>query len=277
MTSKQASECDEPSNNTNSTKYESSEEQPLEQHEEKKSVTQNALQKENIPEKPTKRKAAVKKTVKKADSQSEKPVKPVNNAPVNNKLKALLLDFLLSKTRPYPLTELLLTFKKEGVKQDIMNALNDLAQEGSLIKKEYGKAILYLGFKQQSNMSEEEINVLKNDVSEINKKCNAVKVEVKKVKDEMSKLCEYPKNDEMKKIIKTKLEEVEKNKQRIEDLSGGKLKVEKTDMEKVDKELNKYRKILKERKEIHKNIFDVMLDNSGMKKDELMEEMGLED
>ncbi|KAM0675021.1 hypothetical protein GVAV_001360 [Gurleya vavrai] len=104
-----------------------------------------------------------------------------------------------------------------------------------------------------------------------------MKLIVKQKKEELNKLCEYANNDELRNLIEKKENEIEENKKRIEDLSGGKIKVEKSDMDKIDNESGKYRKILKERKAAYKNIMEVMLENSGMKRAELLEEMGIEE
>lgn len=213
---------------------------------------------------------------KKEENVKAVKAKPTSSSNGNKNIKHVLKEFLLSKVRPYPLTELITTFKKGGTKQEITNALNELAEKKVLIKKEYGKTVMFLGSKQPSNLSDEEIDELQKKCDKLKAENDKYKEEIKKYKEKYNELCTHGTNEEIEDKIKIITNEIEENRNRISDLSGGKVKIEKKDMEAVDKELNKVKKILKERKEIYKNILDCMIDNSGMKKSELLEEVGID-
>ncbi|EJW03111.1 hypothetical protein EDEG_02519 [Edhazardia aedis USNM 41457] len=94
---------------------------------------------------------------------------------------------------------------------------------------------------------------------------------------ELKLLCEYPTNSELIKKIGELTAVVKENSERYDALTGGKIKVDKNAMTKVDKELLKLKKINKERNDAFKSIFEMLLENLNMKKDELKEEIGLED
>lgn len=213
----------------------------------------------------------------KTSKPNTKATKAKSSITTTSQLKKTISDFLLSKSRPYPLTELLITFKKEGTKADIIKVLDNLSSENVLIRKEFKKAVLYLCSREPSNINEDELVSLKEDLLKKTESLNEVKRRKELLKGELAELCKYPTNDEMIKIVKMKTKEAIENKKRLEDLTAGNIKVSKTEMEAINKELGKYRKVLKERKSIFKNIFDTLLEKADIKKNDLMEEVGLEE
>lgn len=189
----------------------------------------------------------------------------------------MLQNFLVTKSRPYLHNELLLTFKTEATKNDIIAALTSLVEKGVLMKKEFGKTVLYLATKQVSNIPQEEIDNLKAESKTITQANNDLKEEIEQLKSELKTLCEHPINKDLKSLVEEKKTEIQENKDRIKDLSTGKVKVSKEEMVAIEKELGKLKKLSKERKLIFKTIVDAILDNSGMKKAELYEAAGIEE
>lgn len=215
--------------------------------------------------------------------KQQKPKRPSNkksnatDSSPTTSLPNILTTFLSTKPRPYPLSELLTTFKKAGTKADITKTLDNLASKNVLIKKEFNKTILFLGSKEVSNYSEMEIENLKEDLKQKNIIYDEKKDNLKTLKSDINNMCKYPTNTNIIKLVKEKTKEAMENKKRLEDLVGGTVKVSKDDMDNVNKELGKYKKMYRQRMAIFKNIFETVLENVGMRKGELMEEMGLEE
>lgn len=226
---------------------------------------------------PSKKKKSVSKETKQKPKNSKSKKSDTKENANSANIEKTIEEFLLSKSRPYPLSELLITFKKNGTKADIIKGLDTLSNNGILIKKEFGKTIMYLGSKEPSNLCDTEIDALKEELKDRETVLNKLKGEVVEIKNEISEVCKYPRNEEIVKILKSKTKEAMENKKRTADLTAGTIKISKEEMDKISKELNKFKKIYKERVMIFKNIFETLQENSGMKKAELMEEIGLED
>ncbi|EJW03110.1 hypothetical protein EDEG_02518 [Edhazardia aedis USNM 41457] len=101
-------------------------------------------------EKAPKRQAVSRKSIGKTASGKKSP----------EELAKIVHDFMKTKSRPYPISELVLIFKDDATKPTILAACDDLAEKNILIKKENGKSVLYLINKAASNISDDEIKSL---------------------------------------------------------------------------------------------------------------------
>lgn len=210
-------------------------------------------------------------------SEPEKKIKKVAQKITAEECEVMIQNFLVTKIRPYLHTELILTFKNEASKADVTTALASLTEKGILMKKEFGKTVLYLATKQVSNMPQEEIDCINKECEELINTNKGIKEEIQQMKNELKILCEYPKDDELIKLTESKKKEATENIARMDDLSSGKIKISKEEMVKLEKELCKLKKMRKERMTAFKEIVNVMMDNTGMKKSELYEEVGIDD
>lgn len=244
---------------------------------ENENTTQETITKPEV-KKVAKRKSRGTKEVTVTKKKVSTSVRKSSTIPIDANTENIVLEFFKAQNnRPHGVNDLVLTFKNHGTKVGILKLLADMAESNKIMVQSFGNKILYYAQIEEVVLCDEEIKEIEMQL-ETEKMQNLKLVEnVSKLENEYAELTRYPSNADMLAGTCKMKNAYEQNEKKMEDLSEGRRMVSKEDMVGINKELNIYKKMLKERKILYKNVFEMLLDGTGLTKAEFMEELGMDE
>ncbi|KAI3389341.1 hypothetical protein SNEBB_000260 [Seison nebaliae] len=182
----------------------------------------------------------------------------------------VVLKYLIEQERPYNVNDIFQNLHKKYKIPFIQKSLENLRDDNKIVEKIYGKQKIYCYIKEIANDNElvemkENLRIIKDENKKLYEKKEILLKDYEKLKIVIT-------NCDLDKMIMTNKEKIEKlNKISFSNdtLSDG---------IKVDlKLLKKLKSTLKDRKNKFYDIFDGMLENSDMSKEELLTKIGIND
>eukprot|EP00033_Pygsuia_biforma_P003494 GCRY01003824.1.p1 GENE.GCRY01003824.1~~GCRY01003824.1.p1 ORF type:complete len:211 (+),score=39.84 GCRY01003824.1:93-725(+) len=188
-----------------------------------------------------------------------------------------VLDFMRDVNRPHSVQSCVDAMCGRIKKTACQRALEELTSQGTLIMKEWGKNKIFC-IKQDEfpKVSDEELQELDDQLKELTESNTSLTAELKAISVEVSTAQNKMTLDEICDTIRTlKAEIAQQNKMLKTDEKQE--SISKEDRDKLENQLNEYKKQWRKRRRICNEITDMLCEGMGKRRKELHEELGLED
>lgn len=219
--------------------------------------------------------AAKRKTpVRKTSSQTKEKERKTRNVEDDDILASKVLDYMRSANRPFVVGDILLGFKNEIGRTQIQRVLSHLVEDKSIYCKVYGKSSVYCVVQSQEDADADVICNMDKEIEEARADVRHLKSEAEKLANILTAVNEYPSDDVLKSQIKGFEEEIGLFRERLSSVAEDAINVE--DMKKVDGDIRRIEAEIKVRRNFLRAIIDSLCEGTGMRKKELLCEIGLE-
>ncbi|KAK7813435.1 homologous-pairing protein 2 homolog [Quercus suber] len=199
-------------------------------------------------------------------------------APKSDSAEAIVLNFVNEQNRPLNSQNVADSLQKFNLKKAaIQKALDNLADNGRISFKEYGKQKIYLARQDQFNIpNNDELNQMKEEnaklqqqLQEQKKAINEVEGEIKTLQSNLTleQICD--KDAKLRKEVKEMEEKLDK-------LRGGVTLVRPEDRKAVEDMVSEKLTQWRRRKRMFKDLWDAITENSPKDLKEFKEELGIE-
>ncbi|XP_046893788.1 homologous-pairing protein 2 homolog [Hypomesus transpacificus] len=192
---------------------------------------------------------------------------------------ALILDYLNEKNRPYSAQDVFGNLQKQhGLgKTAVVKALEQLAQEGKIKEKIYGKQKIYFADQAQfTEVSETDLKAMDSQVSELSTKVQAVTQDCRQLETELKQLNSSLTTADMMSEIQQLKAECSGYRERLEKIKSATNHITPEEKEKVYKDRNLYVKEWKKRKRLASDMISAILEGYPKSKKQFLEEAGVE-
>lgn len=238
---------------------------------EKKSASRDSTSK--TKKKVVARKKAAPKKAMPAQAKA-KDAKTKKAAVEDDALADQVREYMKNANRPFIVTDVMVAFRNEIGKAQMQKILGMLVEEKSIYVKLYNKTPVYCA-------AQDAVEINADVLVELDKQLDATKSEVAALKDEsdkitrmLGKMNEYPADDVLRKAIVEMEATIVQKKQRLAGIEKNGVKED--EMKRVDGEIRKLDAELRKRKSTVKRIVESLCEGTGMKKKELLDEIGIE-
>ncbi|MED6160375.1 Homologous-pairing protein 2 [Stylosanthes scabra] len=199
-------------------------------------------------------------------------------APKSESAEAIVLNFVNEQNRPLNTQNVADALQKFNIKKTaIQKTLDNLADNGRVSFKEYGKQKIYLARQDQFNIpNSEELNQMKEQNANLQKQLEEQKKAISEVEAEIKSL---QSNLTLEQICSRKAElrmEVQEMENKLTKLRGGVTLVSPEERKAVESMLSEKISQWRKRKRMFKDIWDTLTENSPKDPKELREELGIE-
>lgn len=219
--------------------------------------------------------AAKRKTsVRKTSSQTKEKEKRTRNAEEDDVLASKVLDYMRSANRPFVVGDIVLGFKNEISRVQIQRILSHLIEDKSIYCKVYGKSSVYCVVQSREEVDADAICSMDKEIEEVKADVRRLKSEAEKLTNLLTAVNEYPSDDVLRSQIKGFEEEIGLCRERLSNIAQDAVNVE--DMKKVDGDIKRIETEIKVRRNFLRAIIDSLCEGTGMRKRELLCEIGLE-
>lgn len=227
----------------------------------------------DTPPKKRKGSEATKKkpSARKAPSQAKDKGKNVEDL---DSLLNKIRDYMKSANRPFAVGDLVLNFKSEIGRVQMQRALGHLVKDESIYCKVYGKAQIYCVVQSQGDVGDDVISNMDREIEEARADIGRLKGAAEKLANILLAVNEYPSDDVLRSKVRSLEEEIGHCRERLS--SVGKDSVNADDIKKVDGDIKKFETEIKRRQNFLRAIVDSLCEGTGMRKKELLCEIGLE-
>ncbi|XP_027016990.2 homologous-pairing protein 2 homolog isoform X1 [Tachysurus fulvidraco] len=191
----------------------------------------------------------------------------------------LILSYLNEKNRPYSAQDVFGNLQKQhGLgKTAVVKAMEQLAQDGRIREKVYGKQKIYFADQSQfADVSDAELKQMDRSISELNSQVEAVMQSCRQLDTELKELNSSLTTAEMTIQIKELKAECEVSRTRLQKIKSATDHVTPEEREKVCKERSLYVKEWKKRKRLATDMMGAILEGYPKSKKEFLEEVGVE-
>ncbi|XP_067089497.1 homologous-pairing protein 2 homolog isoform X1 [Osmerus mordax] len=192
---------------------------------------------------------------------------------------ALILDYLNEKNRPYSAQDVFGNLQKQhGLgKTAVVKAMEQLAQEGKIKEKIYGKQKIYFADQAQfTEVSEADLKAMDTRVSELSTKVQAVTQDCRQLETELKQLNSSLTTADMMSEIQQLKAECSGYHERLEKIKSATNHITPEEKEKVYKDRNIYVKEWKKRKRLASDMISAILEGYPKSKKQFLEEAGVE-
>lgn len=239
------------------------------------SSRKRSVSRETPPSKTRGTAAAKKKTpVRKTSSQPKEKEKRPRNTEDDDALASKVLEYMRSANRPFVVGDIILGFKNEIGRTQIQRVLSHLVEEKTIYCKVYGKSSVYCVVQSQEDADADVICNMDKEIEEARADVRCLKSEVEKLTKLLTAVNEYPSDDVLRSQIRSFEEEIGLSRERLSSVAQNAINVE--DMKKVDADIKKIEAEIKVRRNFLRAIIDSLCEGTGMRKKELLCEIGLE-
>ncbi|KAM9456666.1 homologous-pairing protein 2 homolog isoform 1-T1 [Clarias gariepinus] len=191
----------------------------------------------------------------------------------------IILSYLNEKNRPYSAQDVFSNLQKQhGLgKTAVVKAMEQLAQEGRIREKVYGKQKIYFADQSQfADVSDADLKQMDCRISELNSQVEAVTQTCRQLDTELKELNNSLTTAEMTTQIKELKAECEDYRARLDKIKTATNHVTPEEREKVYKERSLYVKEWKKRKRLATDMIGSILEGYPKSKKEFLEEVGVE-
>ncbi|XP_070566002.1 homologous-pairing protein 2 homolog [Ptychodera flava] len=188
-----------------------------------------------------------------------------------------ILNYLNTQNRPYSAVDIFSNLHKEFGKTVVVRVLEDLAKDGKIKEKVYGKQKVYAPDQSQfPTVDEKELKSMEEKIRQLNGKLQQSQSDCRKYDSELHALNSAMTTEE----AKTKLAQVSKEctqyQERIDKLKSADNHVSPEEKDKIYKEHKVYVKEWRKRKRMATDITNAILEGYPKTKKMLFEDIGIE-
>ncbi|CAL8302922.1 unnamed protein product [Merluccius merluccius] len=191
----------------------------------------------------------------------------------------LILAYLNEKNRPYSAQDVFSNLQKQhGLgKTAVVKAMEQLAVDGKIKEKTYGKQKIYFADQSQfTAVNDVDLKALDGQVSELNTQVQSITQSCKQLDAELKALQGSLTTDEVTAEIKKLTAECAAHRARLQKIKSATNHVTPEDKEKVYKERDVYVKEWKKRKRLASDMMNAILEGYPKSKKQFLEEVGVE-
>uniref|UniRef100_A0A8C9SG86 Homologous-pairing protein 2 homolog n=1 Tax=Scleropages formosus TaxID=113540 RepID=A0A8C9SG86_SCLFO len=176
---------------------------------------------------------------------------------------AVILDYMNENNRPYSAQDVFGNLQKQlGLgKTAVVKAMEQLAQQGKIKEKVYGKQKIYFADQSQfADVSDADLGDLDGRIAELNSQVQTVTQSCKKLDAALKELQSSLTTEEMTKEVEELKQECCACRERLKGIKSADNHVTPEEKEKVYKERNAYLKEWKKRKRLASDMIDSILE-----------------
>lgn len=188
-----------------------------------------------------------------------------------------ILDYVKAQNRPYSSNDIFNNLHKEHGKTAVVRALEQLAQDGKIKEKTYGKQKVYFANQDEfPDVAEAELSAMDQEIGDLNAKLQDVTRQLQARESQLSALSHSLTTEQLVEKIATVSEERDRLKARLEKLTSNTNFVEPEVKDRILKDNEKFVKEWRKRKRLANDVIDAILEGYPKGKKALLEETGVE-
>lgn len=188
-----------------------------------------------------------------------------------------ILDYVKAQNRPYSSNDIFNNLHKEHGKTAVVRALDQLAQDGKIKEKTYGKQKIYFANQDEfPDVAEAELSAMDQEIGDLNAKLQDVTRQLQARESQLSALSHSLTTEQLVEKIATVSEERDRLKARLEKLTSNTNFVEPEVKDRILKDNEKFVKEWRKRKRLANDVIDAILEGYPKGKKALLEETGVE-
>ncbi|XP_056096996.1 homologous-pairing protein 2 homolog [Rhinichthys klamathensis goyatoka] len=192
---------------------------------------------------------------------------------------AQILAYVNEKNRPYSAQDVFTNLQKQcGLgKTAVVKAMDQLAQEGKIKEKVYGKQKIYFADQSQfADVSDAELKKMDSRIAEISTEVQTISQSCRQLDTELKELNSSLTTAEMKAQIQELQAECSGYRERLDKIKSATNHVTPEEREKVSKERETYVKEWRKRKRMVSDMVGAILEGYPKSKKQFLEEAGIE-
>nr|XP_033774045.1 homologous-pairing protein 2 homolog [Geotrypetes seraphini] len=192
---------------------------------------------------------------------------------------AVILKYLNDQNRPYSTQDVFGNLQREhGLgKTAVVKAMEQLAQQGKIKEKVYGKQKIYFADQDQfPSVSDSELKRLDSQIAEMSSQAQNIQQSCRQMDIELKELNSSLTTQEMVKKIEALKNECSQYAEKLQRIRSATNHVTPEEKEKVYNERNLYCKEWRKRKRMAIDLFDAILEGYPKNKKQFFEEVGIE-
>ncbi|XP_043956100.1 homologous-pairing protein 2 homolog [Gambusia affinis] len=192
---------------------------------------------------------------------------------------SIILAYLNEKNRPYSAQDVFCNLQKQhGLgKTAVVKAMEQLAQEGKIKEKTYGKQKIYFADQSQfKDVNDADLKAMNKQISELTAEVQTLTQSCRQLDTELKELNSSLTTEEMMAEIQELKAECSGYRERLEKIKSATNHVTPEEKEKVYKERDVYVKEWKKRKRLASDMMNTILEGYPKSKKEFLEEVGVE-
>ncbi|KAL0992806.1 hypothetical protein UPYG_G00098700 [Umbra pygmaea] len=192
---------------------------------------------------------------------------------------AVIFAYLNERNRPYSVQDVFSNLQKQhGMgKSAVVKAMEQLAVEGKIKEKTYGKQKIYFADQAQfAEVSEADMKAMDSRISELSAKIQTVSQSCRQLDTDLKELTSSLTTEEMMSEIQELTAECSGYRERLDKITSTTNHVTPEQKEKVYKERNLYVKEWKKRKRLASDMMGSILEGYPKTKKQFLEEVGVE-
>ena len=189
----------------------------------------------------------------------------------------VIQEYLESQNRPYSAGDIFLNLHKEFGKTAVVKALEQLAENGKVIEKIYGKQKVY-GPSQEGfgDIKPEELKKLDTKAVELQEEMKKLQAEIHQQESEISKFSKQMTTNDLSDTVTNLQTSISELAAKIEKIKSGRCLISKEERQKISKQTGTMVQHWKKRKRMAADMVDCILEGYPKTKKHLIEEIGIE-
>lgn len=188
-----------------------------------------------------------------------------------------ILGYVKAQNRPYSSNDIFNNLHKEHGKTAVVRALDQLALDGKIKEKTYGKQKIYFANQDEfPDVAEAELSAMDQEIGDLNAKLQEVTRQLQARESQLSALSHSLTTEQLVEKIATVSEERDRLKARLEKLTSNTTFVEPEEKDRIYKDNEKFVKEWRKRKRLANDVIDAILEGYPKGKKALLEETGVE-
>ncbi|XP_059957752.1 homologous-pairing protein 2 homolog [Mesoplodon densirostris] len=191
----------------------------------------------------------------------------------------ILLRYLQEQNRPYSAQDVFGNLQREHRlgKAAVVKALDQLAQQGKIKEKMYGKQKIYFADQEQCDMiNDADLQVLDAKIVALTAKVQSLQQSCRHMEAELKELTSALTTPEMQKEIQKVKKECAGYTERLKNIKAATNHVTPEEKEQVYREMQRYCKEWRKRKRMATELSDAILEGYPKSKKQFFEEVGIE-
>lgn len=196
----------------------------------------------------------------------------------NKEANKAVLNYLNKQNRPYSAVDVFNNMHKEFGKTAVTKALDELAENGAIKKKMYGKQAVYVANQDQfPEVNDEEMKQMELNISALTDQLKGLQNTVNQLDKEVRNLNSSLTTEEIQAQIQQLTKENSVLSEKLTTLKAGNVTViSKEEKDKVCEERRKFVKEWRKRKRMTNDILGAILEGYPKTKKQLFEDIGIE-
>lgn len=187
-----------------------------------------------------------------------------------------VLNYLESTNRPYSVNDILQNLHNAYSKNAIQSALDELAKNGNIREKVYGKQKVYCIIQKEEQNNDDELVELNENLNNLTQELHKLQAETKKAEATLKDIVAEPQTEQAK-AENERLEKVNSVlAEKLKVLKSGTSLISEEEKQKVKKKHDEMTREMRKRKRMLMEMFDAVLENYPKSKAALIEESGLD-